>query len=139
MPSWSSLRFNSLAEHIIPSESWPRSFAFFISNPPLGTTAPIFATHTNCPASTFGAPQTIFNKSPVPTSTLQTLSLSASGCLAFSTTLPTTKSLNFSPSDSMLSISSPAEIILAFNSSIEPISKPGMYSLTQFKLNFIIL
>ena len=58
---------------------------------PPGIVAPGSATGTVCPASTLGAPQTIVRRSPSPTSTVQTLSRSASGCFSQVNTLPTTK------------------------------------------------
>ena len=48
---------------------------------PLGSLAPIIAIGTYIPSLTLGAPHTIESVSPSPTSTLQTLNLSASGCL----------------------------------------------------------
>ena len=48
------------------------------------------ATNTFCPASTFGAPHTIFNNSGPPKFTFVILNLSASGCFSFSITSPIT-------------------------------------------------
>ena len=67
MPSFVFTRPSSTDEQIMPFDSIPRSFALFISRP-LGIMAPDSATGTNCPASTFFAPQTICSVSP-PTST----------------------------------------------------------------------
>src|SRR5215212_8144266 len=53
--------------------------------------APGLATATIWPAATFGAPQTIVDVEP-PTSTSQTVSRSASGCLSADKTRPTTNS-----------------------------------------------
>ena len=78
----------SPAEHIIPSEATPRSFTGFIASPE-GITAPTVATTTSSPALTFAAPHTICRVAD-PTSTLHTLSLSASGCFSHSKTLPKT-------------------------------------------------
>ena len=82
MPTSSSAR-------IIPLDSTPRSFAL-PSFVPSGITAPGRATATIWPAATLGAPQTICSGSPAPTSTLQTVSRSASGCGSASSTRPTT-------------------------------------------------
>ncbi len=96
IPSCSSESSSSRSERIIPFDSTPRSFAFF-SFVPSGITAPGSATATVCPAATFGAPQTIV-RVPSPSSTSQTLSRSASGCLPAETTWPTTKpSLDWTP------------------------------------------
>jgi hypothetical protein len=54
-------------------------FAFFDLNPP-GKTAPGSASGTLSPALKFFAPQTIWRGLPLPSSTWQTLSLSAFGC-----------------------------------------------------------
>ncbi len=70
MPTSSSAR-------IIPLDGWPRSFAAF-RRVPSGITAPGVATATVWPAATFDAPQTICD-GPVPVSTWQTDSRSASG------------------------------------------------------------
>ena len=56
---------NSCNEQIIPSERSPRSFARLILIPP-GNLPPTVATITVCPASTFGAPQTICTSSLSP-------------------------------------------------------------------------
>src|ERR1700761_8103079 len=94
-PLWSSESFSSRAEHSMPWLSTPRSFDSLIANcaPPSsagGSCAPTSATGTLMPGATFGAPQTMFSVAPVPASTWQTLSLSASGCLTTSSTRPTT-------------------------------------------------
>src|ERR1700754_1622349 len=79
----------------MPWLSTPRSFDSLMANgaPPSsagGSCAPTSATGTLMPTATFGAPHTMFSVAPVPASTWQTLSLSASGCLTTSSTRPTT-------------------------------------------------
>ena len=88
MPSCSAESSSSRSESIIPSETWPRSFALR-STVPSGSTAPGSATATVSPAWKLVAPQTIWRGSPSPTSTVQSESRSASGCLSRVTTLPT--------------------------------------------------
>ena len=68
----------SCNEQIIPSERSPRNFALLIFIPP-GKRPPTVATMTLCPASTFGAPQTICTGASSPISTWHKLNLSASG------------------------------------------------------------
>ena len=77
-------KFSSFIEQIIPLDATPLSSASLMTIP-LGITAPTFATTTFCPWSTFGAPQTICNVS-LPTFTLRTLNLSASGCFSLVST-----------------------------------------------------
>ena len=93
-PLLSSDSFSSLAEHIMPCDSTPRSWPTLISNglpsAPGGSTAPAMAQIAFMPARTFGAPQTMFSRVPVPTSTWQTFRRSAFGCLATSSTSATT-------------------------------------------------
>ena len=78
-PDASSLKPSSRAEHNIPDDSTPRSFACLISIP-FGSFAPMSASGAFMPTRTFGAPQTICSSSR-PFQTRQTLSFSASGCL----------------------------------------------------------
>src|ERR1044072_650152 len=78
IPADSSAISSSAAERIIPEDLTPRSLASPSFAPP-GIVAPGSATGTVCPAATLGAPQTIVRGSTSPVSTLQTLSLSASG------------------------------------------------------------
>jgi len=82
-------RPSSSGEHIMPSESWPRMVDCLILSPP-ASTAPGSATGTRSPARWLGAPQTIVFTPPAgPTSTVQTVSLSALGCLSRVNTSPT--------------------------------------------------
>ena len=90
IPSWSGPIATSSSARIIPADSTPRSFAR-LSFVPSGITAPGSATATIWPAATFGAPHTIVRSSPVPTSTVQTVSRSASGCCSALSTRPTRK------------------------------------------------
>ena len=91
IPSWSSPIPSSSSARIMPLDLTPRSFAS-PSSVPSGMIAPGSATATVWPAATFGAPHTIVWGAALPTSTRQTLSRSASGCLSDSSTLPTTNS-----------------------------------------------
>src|SRR5699024_5230106 len=86
---------SSLIEQIIPLDSIPRSFTFFILKLP-GSTPPGFATTTFCPCATLGAPQIICNGSDSPTSTWHSFNLSAFGCCSHSCTYPTTTFVLFS-------------------------------------------
>ena len=72
----------------MPSDSRPRSFAFFSTTPP-GSVAPGNTTATVAPASKLRAPQTIWRGWPSPTSTKHSDSRSAFGCCSRDTTLPT--------------------------------------------------
>ena len=96
IPSCSSEIPNSLSEQIIPKLSTPLILALPILKSP-GRTAPTFAKTIFWPASTFGAPQTTLKVS-FPSETLQSLSLSASGCFSAFKTSPTTKLSNESKS-----------------------------------------
>ena len=80
MPSESSLKPNSLAEHNMPADSTPRSLAALILRSP-GNCAPTVASAVLKPARAFGAPQTICSSgAPSPRLTAQTRNLSACGC-----------------------------------------------------------
>src|SRR5699024_7531996 len=68
--------------------------------------APTVATTTVCPASTFGAPQTISSGLSRPTSTLVTFNLSALGCCSQLNTLPITTPFN--PPGTLCTCSSPS-------------------------------
>ena len=105
MPSWSSDRFSSASEQIIPKDSTPRIFAFLISIPP-GSAAPTRATGTIWPAATFGAPQMICRDSP-PTSTAQRESRSALGWRSTRSTRPVTNPAKSLPTVSTASTSRP--------------------------------
>ena len=104
MPSDSLPRPISTAEHSIPYEATPRIFALR-SFRPLGSFTPGLANGAFIPCTTFGAPQTTSINSPLPSSTLHKLSLSASGCLETDTTSAITISAMPSPSNSMPSTS----------------------------------
>src|SRR5687768_12816569 len=92
IPEWSAPSSSSRSERIIPRESSPRSFASPSGSSAPGSSAPGRATATVAPAPKFQAPQTICRGSPSPTSTRQSWSRSAFGCLPASTTFPTWKS-----------------------------------------------
>ena len=91
IPAWSAPSSSSRSERIIPSETSPRSFARSSGFSAPGRTAPGSATATVAPAPKFQAPQTICRGSPSPTSTWQSWSRSAFGCLPASSTRPTRK------------------------------------------------
>ena len=123
----------SPAEHIIPSDAMPRSFTGLIARPE-GITAPTVATTTSKPALTFAAPQTIC-RTPEPTSTLQTFSLSASGCFSHSKTLP--KTIFFGTLYSCtLSTSKPMELNVFAISSVE-IPLKSIHSFNQLLVTII--
>ena len=79
--SWSSEMPNSFSLHIMPKDFSPRILASLILNAP-GSSAPTMATATWIPSRAFDAPQTICSGAPLesgPTSTWQSLSVSAFG------------------------------------------------------------
>src|SRR5690606_25933224 len=93
IPSCAVPRPTSSSPQIIPSETSPRIFDLLILNgsPLIGyTVVPTVATTTRWPAATLGAPQTICNGSPAPTSTVVTFRRSALGCCSHVFTSPTT-------------------------------------------------
>ena len=90
IPEWSLPSSTSSSARIIPSESSPRTLRCSSCSPP-GSRAPGSATATVAPAPKFQAPQTICLASPSPTSTRQSCSRSAFGCLTASSTRPTRK------------------------------------------------
>ena len=74
-------------------DAWPRSLAA-LSLVPSGITAPGLATATVWPAATLGAPQTIWEGSPSPVSTMADAAAGRRrGAGSASSTLPTTKLL----------------------------------------------
>jgi hypothetical protein len=110
-PLASSDNLSSLAEHIMPCDSTPRSSPTLISNglpsAPGGRMAPAIAQIAFMPARTFGAPQTMLSSVPVPTLTLHTLRRSAFGCLLTSSTSATTTFENGGATASTSSTSRP--------------------------------
>ena len=119
-PLWSVPMPISSGEHIMPSDDWPRIFDCLISKFP-GRTAPGSATRTRLPASQLFAPQTmVFTPPAGPTSTVQTESLSAFGCLARVRISPTTTLSNFgAPVLATPSTSKPRNVIARVSSSTE--------------------
>ena len=97
-----------MSEQIIPLLGTPRNSAGLIVRFTAGKVAPTSATGTWIPARTLAAPQTICRGSAAPTSTLQTLSLSALGWGARSATNPTTTPAAWAARLSMDSTSKPA-------------------------------
>ena len=105
-PLSSSPNCNSVCEQSMPKDSTPRSLAFLILKSP-GNFAPITAKGTLMPTRALGAPQTTFAWASPPT-TLQTFSLSASGCCSTLIISPTTTPEILGAADSTLSTSRPA-------------------------------
>src|SRR5450830_1774761 len=105
----------------MPCDSTPRNCPTLISNglpsAPGGNTAPAMAQGTFMPTRTLGAPQTILRIVPVLTSTWQTLRRSALGCLATSSTSPTTTLENGGATASTSSTSRPDIVSKCDNSS----------------------
>ena len=93
----------------------PRIVATPIS--PTASRAPTFASGASIPARTFGAPHTIESVSP-PASTLHTLSLSALGCRATSSTRAATTPSNGGTSGSHDSTSRPDMVSRCASSSV---------------------
>ena len=133
-PAWSSDKPSSRAEHSIPFDSTPRSFACLISSP--GSFAPTSAQGTRMPVVTFGAPQTICKIAPVPASTSHTRSLSAFGWGAIAFTSATTIWSNAAVTGAISSTSSPAIVNLCASSST--VNLVSTSSLSQFTETFIL-
>ena len=113
MPSWLLPIPSSSSAQIIPKDSTPRIFDFLILKSP-GSTVPICAKSTFCPAATLGAPQTTVRSSSPPASTFVMWRWSESGCASHSTTLATTTPASppgISSCSSRLSTSIPIEVI----------------------------
>ena len=89
IPSWELPMPSSSSAQIIPIDSTPRILDFLILKSP-GSTVPIWANRTFCPAATLGAPQTTVRGSPLPASTLVMCRWSLSGWGSHSSTLATT-------------------------------------------------
>ena len=91
MPSWLVPMPSSSSAHIMPMDSTPRIFDFFILKSP-GRTVPIWANSTFWPAATLGAPHTTVRGSPPPASTVVMWRWSLSGwgsqVRTFATTTP---------------------------------------------------
>ncbi len=126
---------NSVSEQSMPLDSTPRSLAFLILKSP-GNWAPIMAKGIFRPGRTFGAPQTTWKVS-WPLLTWQTLSLSASGCCAVSSTSPTTTPLKLPATGVTASTSSPTMDRRATSSSRETCGLTQLRS--HCSLNFILL
>ena len=89
MPSCSTPNPSSRAEHNMPFDSRPRSFARLMTIPP-GNSAPTRATATLRPARTLGAPQTICRRLVPSIVTWHSDNFSAFGWRPHSSTSPTT-------------------------------------------------
>ena len=116
-PPWSSEIPSSRAEHNMPWLSTPRMREVRISSPP-GNTAPGSAQGTRTPAETLGAPQTMRSVEPVPASTSQTRSLSASGCGSTALTTATTTFEKAGANAATSSTSRPAIVRRSASSSV---------------------
>ena len=116
-PLLSDTRPSSLAEHIMPKDTTPRTLASLISNP--GSSAPTSAHGAFMPTLTFAAPHTMDSGAPSPTSTVSTFSLSASGCLSLLSTSPTTTLSNGGATGDSSSTSSPAMVSRCASSSLD--------------------
>jgi len=111
----------------MPSEAFPRIFAFFISTP-LGSTAPTFASATTSPADMFLAPQTM-SYSTAPSVTRHRESRSALGCCAFSRIFAVTTFSNPSPRKRQADTSTPAIVSASWTCAGE--RRVSMNSLSQ--------
>ena len=80
IPLWFSDIVNSFSEHNIPKDSSPLILPFFKVKLNPGINVPTLAKTPTIPCLTLGAPQTTLYVF-CPSNTLQTLSLSAFGCL----------------------------------------------------------
>ena len=137
MPSWLSPMPSSSSAQIMPKDSTPRILDFLILKSP-GSTVPIRANRTFCPAATFGAPQTTVTGSGEPSSTVVMCRWSESGwstqVRTFATTTPA-RPPGISSSVSILSTSIPMDVIASATScGVRPACK---YSLSQLYESFI--
>ncbi len=108
MPSCESVSPNSCSEHNIPWLSTPRIVALCTFKSP--NWVPGTAKAVVIPFFTFGAPQTTVRRVPLPSLTSQTVSLSASGCAATSSTRATRIPSRPSPTLSSPSTSATASV-----------------------------
>ena len=141
-PSTPSSQSISLPPHSIPLDSTPRSLPFLmakgLSSPSAGGSfAPTKATGTLTPTATLGAPQTICKFSLVPTFTVVTFNLSASGCCSHVKTSPTTTPLKSLATLVKSSNSKPA--IVNCSPICSAVRAGFTHSLSHFSLNFIII
>ena len=115
-PSTSSGMPNSLPEHNMPLDTWPRILVGLILKSP-GNTAPGKEQGTLMPTLTLGAPQTIWINSPVPASTWVMFKRSASGCFSTCLTSAITTPVNAGAAGSTSSTSKPDMVSKCANSS----------------------
>ncbi len=113
MPSWSSPKSSSRAEHIIPRDSTPRMLPTLSASPEAGITVPGLASTTLIPARALGAPHTICSGSLSPLLTMQRRKRSALGCFSALMISATVKSFSRAPASSMLSTSRPMLVSLS--------------------------
>ena len=137
----SSARPISPEAQIMPKLITPRSFAGLIStgspSPCHFTHAPGFATATSCAGARFTPPQTIVEGAGSPTSTVQTRSLSASGCGSTVRMRPTTSPARLSARLTASSTST-VDIVKSYESlAIVRSAGRSAYFFIQFNDNFI--
>src|SRR6476469_1343071 len=139
-PLLSSEILSSLAEHIMPCDSTPRSSPTLITNglpsAPGGSTAPAMAQIAFMPARTLGAPHTMLSRVPVPASTLHTFRRSAFGWRVTSSTSATTTFENGGATASTSSTSRP-DMVNRWASSSEVIFGSTIVR-SQFSENCIV-
>ena len=134
MPSWSSDRPSSAAEHIIPLLSTPRILALPSTMPLDGITAPCCANIPFKPARALGAPHTNVC-SPAPLRTVQTCKRSASGCGAAAMISATSKPAKAAAGSCKSSTSSPTSVnVSTMRSSGASVCK---WSVSHDRVNFI--
>ena len=136
IPSFSLSIFNSSPEQSIPWDITPLIFVFCIVILDFGMVLPIGAYIVSSPSLALVAPQTTSLISS-PTSTLQTLSLSASGCFSADNTFPTKKPFRSFSGLITDSTSKPISVRLSVISSKEEFV--SICSLSQDRVNFISL
>ena len=118
----------------MPFDSTPRSRAALISHAAGQSRADRAPRRTFMPARTFGAPQTICTDSSRRSMTWQTLSFSAFGCRAHSTTSPTRRPRAAAPRLDAPSTSSPAivsrpRVRASRHDGLDPFAQPGFAEL----------
>src|SRR5690348_10531695 len=132
-PDASASMPSSLAEHNMPRDSTPRSFAVLMVTP-FGNLAPTVASGATRPARALGAPHTICT-SPVPVSTRHTRNLSASGCGVQAMMRATTTSSSESPMGATSPTSSP--LIVSRRASAALSARMSTRERSQFSENFM--
>ena len=131
-------RPSSCGEHIMPCDSTPRILPTLMVNGAspgfAGRVAPGRTSGTLSPALKFCAPQTIC-RSPLPSLTRHTVSLSAFGCLSLVMTWATTTPSNSPPSFWTPSTSMPSMVRRSASSSAD--QSNSTYCLSQLSVTFM--